>query len=516
MLRALPLLLSTLLLVACGSSSDSAPAGEIISEITRDGEVRDVVLASDVDGEAIAFTVIEPETVVEGARYPLVLHSHGYGGSRQATRPTSGLLAELSAAGYGLISIDERGHGDSGGTIRILDPELEGRDLLQIVDWAEANLDWLAYRNGNLILGATGGSYGGGFQHLIYALDPQRRLDAIVPEITWHDLRYSLFQGGVFKSFWASVLSAAGNAAGGGGRQDAEVNEGLVQGLTMNNLDEEKLALLRRHSLISYCEEGRLTPIDALYWQSAEDTLFNLNDAVNNYRCVSAQGGDVRLLTKTGGHDSLVGGGSGEQCGRLDKNQSILDWFDEKLKGLPGRASYIPELCWHLASGGEDGVVTSRLPEISQTVQLPAQNLLLQEGTQAAALSQPLFTVAAGGAVLAGIPRLDLTVSDPAGLEAGDPIVFAALAIRRAGSSTDTLLHPNQVAPVRGYGAFSLDLVGGMARLNEGDELRLLLYPSFLPRYVNSGTRVATPVTVAATVGLPLLPGDLPQAPANP
>ena len=45
----------------------------------------------------------------------------------------------------------------------------------------------------------------------------------------------------------------------------------------------------------------------ALYWQSASDTLFNMNEAVHNVACVRALGGDVRFLTKNSGHDSLVG-----------------------------------------------------------------------------------------------------------------------------------------------------------------------------------------------------------------
>src|SRR6202008_360633 len=128
----------------------------------------------------------------------LILGDHGSGGSRvpAATRPAAGdagTLGRLLDAGYGVISIDQRGHGDSGGQIRILDPDFEGKDLIQGLDWAEANLDWLAYRDQNLLLGAIGGSYGGGYQHTIYMHDPKHRLDAIAPEITWHDLRYSLF-----------------------------------------------------------------------------------------------------------------------------------------------------------------------------------------------------------------------------------------------------------------------------------------------------------------------------------
>ncbi len=506
-----------LFVVACsdgGGGKSAAP---------RAGASTDYILDSAVDGEAIAFTVHEPTRFQDGVKYPLILEGHGYGGTRitAAERPAehdAGTFGRLLDAGYAVMSFDQRGHGDSGGQIRILDPDVEGKDLIQALDWAEANLPWLAYRDNNLLLGAIGGSYGGGYQHLIYAIDPEHRLDAIAPEITWHDLRYSLYQGNVFKTFWATLLSTFGNQTSGG--HDPVVNEGLAEGY-QNAISQDKLDLLYRHSLASHCAGentstagGALAPIDALYWQSANDTLFNLNDAIHNFECLHALGGDVRLLVKTGGHDNTFNGASGENCGTLDKVQSIVDWYDEKLKGVAGKASYIPKHCFHLGVGGEDAVVTEWLPVPTLTVPDLAASLVAQDGSTQVQ-SFVLSTVGAGGAVLAGIPTIQVSVTDPAGLQAGDPIVFLALARRAAGTTSDTLLMPNQVAPVRGWGEFSLELVGAAARLAEGDELRLLVHAAFAPRYPGSGSRVATPVDVTATVSVPLLPADLPAPPDN-
>jgi ABC-2 type transport system ATP-binding protein len=403
------------------------------------------------------------------------------------------------------------------GTIRILDPEKEGVDLLQILDWAEANLPWLAYRDGNLVLGAIGGSYGGGYQHLIYAIDPKRRLDAIAPEITWHDLRYSLASGpetNVFKSYWGTLLSVAGNVLAGPGSQDAEVNEGLVQGLTLGELPEDKLALLYKHSLASYCEGqnplGGLSRIDALYWQSSRDTLFNLNDAWHNYQCVSGQGGDVRLLVKAPGHD----GGGSEQCDKLGKDASILAWFDEKLKRIGGRDDYIPKFCFHLGDDGDDGVVTGEFPIGGTVFEVPAQILLAQTGSPQAA-SVVLTTVGPGGAVLAGIPTATVEVADPTGAGLTEPVLFLALAKRAAGANQDTLLMGNQVRPLRGYGSHSIELVGVTARLAEGEELRLVIQAGNSGRYPGMGSRVGAPASVSARLSVPLLPASLPAPPAR-
>jgi len=524
-----PALLS-LALAGCGSSGNAGVIPGTGAPVA--GKSTDVMLASKVDGAVIAFTVHEPTTMRAGEKYPLILQGHGYGRSRDtaAIRSTlTPLHKGFLDRGYGLISIDQRGHGDSGGTIRILDPEREGKDLLQIVDWAEDNLPWLAYRDNNLLLGATGSSYGGGFQHLIYTNDPKRRLDAIAPEITWNDLRYSLYNGGhhadyssgVFKTFWLTGLSAVGNAAGGGGNVDPEVNAAIARGMSLNNLTDEQTALLYNRSLASYCAgnnpNGTLSKIDALYWQSPYDTLFNLTDAVRNVQCLTAQGGDVRLLTKVGGHDTIVGGVAGEACGKLQKDTAILDWYDEKLKDMRDKASYIPRFCWQLDATTDDGVVTPTLPTASTTVQMPAQAIVAAEGS-VQTTSVMLMKVGAGGAVLAGIPTIQLKISDatPGAPALGDPIVFVALAKRAAGASSDTLLMTNQVSPFRGYGDFTQELSGVTSRLQANDEIRLVIHASYSLRYPGSGTDVLAPLSIeASAINLPLLPGNLPAAPAN-
>ena len=129
-----------------------------------------------------------------------------------------------------------------------------------------------------------------------------------------------------------------------------------------------------------------------------------------------------------------------------------------------------------------------------------------------------LMKVGAGGAVLAGVPTVTLKVSDasPGASNLGDPIVFVALAKRAAGASSDTLLMGNQVTPFRGYGTFTQQLIGVSARLKENDELRMVIYAAYATRYAGSGSDAPAPVSVEATaINLPLLPGNLPTAPAN-
>ena len=54
------------------------------------------------------------------------LHSHGWGGSR-TTDPAA--FATLLDAGYGVLSFDQRGFGESGGHAYVENPAVEGKDV---------------------------------------------------------------------------------------------------------------------------------------------------------------------------------------------------------------------------------------------------------------------------------------------------------------------------------------------------------------------------------------------------
>ena len=91
------------------------------------------------DGTDLALTVYFPE-LDAGEATPLLLHSHGFGGNRAATldfdeaQQTSEIGVDTlqvaynekepiaGRAGWYVISYDQRGHGDTGGNVTILDP----------------------------------------------------------------------------------------------------------------------------------------------------------------------------------------------------------------------------------------------------------------------------------------------------------------------------------------------------------------------------------------------------------
>lgn len=394
-------LLAALALCACGESNTNPTSGTVglngetlpppkvaVTE-TRVGADQHVVLASKVDGVDVSFQMFEPDNLVAGQTYPLVLQGHGYGGSRETVRDT--FIARLTAAGYYVISIDERGFGASGGTVRVMSPDQEGQDLIQILDWAE-DLPGLRRRSNNeMYVGSYGGSYGGMYQLLLAGVDPKQRLRVLAPDITPHDLVYALNPNNVIKSGWVLALVGAGEASGVtdiangqvpmGTNQDPAIVETLVQGALSNIFPEPGKAYFTYHSVKYFCDGQPAAPqnfmlatpdpllvpprpypaLDVLVTQGTRDGLFNFNDGFNNYNCLKERGGDVRFLTHETGHIlpvSITNVPGAEEAldpfyaaitvpnfedaaGKRDCGSLVLDdvqfaWFQEKLQFKKG------------------------------------------------------------------------------------------------------------------------------------------------------------------------------------
>ncbi|MBW0147163.1 CocE/NonD family hydrolase [Marinobacter arenosus] len=575
------------------SCTDDAP---------REGGRSYPVMLTSASGETIAFQVLEPIGGIDCTRgHPLVLHGHGFGGSR-----TTDGFENYRQAGFAVISIDQRGFGESTGTVRVMDPEFEGRDLIQILDWAEGNLDYLQYRNEpdlpaelnpNLVAGAIGGSYGGGYQLLLHGQDPGQRLDALVPDITWYDLRDSLNPGDVIKTGWDLVLVAGGEAGStgeGNGGLDPIIREILAQGATLNRFPEAGLDFFYYHSPAYRCTGQPVsisdspdllnyqinppafdvapTPysnVDVLLTQGMKDTLFNFNEAWRNFECLSALGGDVRLLTHQTGHilpveapDELqpaeyvdptaellelpgFQGAAGQfACGSISISDATLNWLEHHLQGKP-LAGYFDgtesEVCLSLDDGQSIRVPVDGFPAPDREGGVLRGDTVIERavatespvasGYEAvASASQPpaaliLGVAGANGLTLGGIPTARLTVSDLAGRSTCDieldpyapgcdPIVFVGLGKRGADESRWQLID-DQIKPVRGLKDQAvIELVGVAEALEAGDELALLIY-GFHPQYPASWSRDALVpfVNVAGTVQVPVLQGRLEDAP---
>ncbi|MES2424700.1 MAG: CocE/NonD family hydrolase [Pseudomonadota bacterium] len=529
----------------------------------RAGKSYSVFLKVPATGDTVAFTVFEPATLTGGQTYPLILHSHGFQGARYKSKPIPLQAINVDLAnplgsdftdigvfidqGYGVISIDERAHGDSNGSDRVMDPDFEGKDLLAVIDWAEANLPWLKYGMSadgtdprNLVLGSIGTSYGGMFQYLIHNIDPKKRLDAMVPMWAPYDLTYSLAPGNTPKTLWNFALFGIGNLTGLKTLTgfDPFIFNGFIQGFAQNELSPELKDLLVYHSNRYFCEgkpvatnggpgtrpERPPVPggkVNALIVQGIRDTLFNLNEGYQNYQCLKAQGGDVRLLTTQVGHNTLQtvpdfdqalfhpSDVLNTQCGTIDPAAGALAFFNQHLKGMAGAADGIPKkLC--LSISGKDAALVDDLTvgRAGTQVRVPPSSVLA--GLPELANAVPLgITAGAGGEVVAGIPRLEVTVAATSPLARGEPIIFAGLGIELAAGAPVYELLNNQVTPLKGLGRHDIDLSGVAARLKPGQKLVLLLYGG-KDQYLASGSvslnvakATIMPVTVSGNLWVP-------------
>lgn len=575
-----------------GGGASSIPSGTQPPKVelteTRPGGDQHVVLPSNVDGVDVSFQLFEPDELVAGQTYPLVLQGHGYGGSRETSR--AGFVARLTAAGYYVISIDERGFGASGGKVRVMSPDQEGQDLVQILDWAE-NLPGLRRRsNGEMYVGSYGGSYGGMYQLLLAGTDPRQRLRVLAPDITPHDLVYALNPNNVIKSGWIAALVAVGEASGVtslaegvvpmGTNQDNAIVESLVQGLLTNVFPEPGRAFFTYHSVKYFCEGQQPAPqnfmfatpdpmavpprpfpaLDVLVTQGTRDGLFNFNDGFNNYNCLKARGGDVRFLSHESGHilpvsaSSVPGleagldpfaeaitvpnfedAGGPRHCGSLVLDDVQFAWFEEKLQFKKGAIDAAMPTgkspCLSLATGDAITVPEIKVGGTPFTFDLDTPQFnsilgiagsVLGNGAREQLLANvPLTTAGNGGAIIAGVPVLDIEIGGLSGFEldgcptpiaAGgcDPILFLAIGHRKAGTSRWDVMD-DQITPVRGFGAHSLRMNGIGERLGEGDELALLIYGFHAQFPITWSRDVLVPaVNVKGSVALPLLaPGEI-------
>ncbi len=269
---------------AAGTSSAAEPkvTNGCISSVPDPGTTEPV---------AICFTLFKPAGASAKHKVPMILHSHGWGGSR-TTDPAA--FQQWLDAKYGVLSFDQRGFGESGGTAQVENPDFEGQDVRALVDLI-ASKRWVKKdAPGDPRLGAIGGSYGGGYQFLgafeELRLHGKPVFDALAPEITWNDLNRSLAPEGVVRTEWALALAAAGLPTQA---LPPAVYQALVQGAATGFWPDGSLPVpgtpnmqqfFERNGPRYHVSQGRRLDIPVLFGQGTTDSLFNLQQGLDNWR----------------------------------------------------------------------------------------------------------------------------------------------------------------------------------------------------------------------------------------
>ena len=302
-----------------------------------------------------------------------ILTTNGFGGSKddQAT-----LAKSYAARGYVVLSYSGLGFGGSNCKIELDDPDYDGKAGSQLISFLGGSK---AAKDGTRVdyvihdatahdgrhhpddprVGMIGGSYGGQIQFAVAGVDP--RLDAIVPQITWNDLSYSLAPNdtslsgdgvtyatpGVPKIEWTSLFFALGQADGVQATANGDLTHAgqcpnfdpgacpsLLTTGTLGYPDDASLQLLRHASVSSYMDRIR---IPTLLAQGQTDTLFNLNESVATYRALRDRHVPVKLLWRSSGHSGGDLRASEDDQANPEagyESRMELEWFDWYLRGL--------------------------------------------------------------------------------------------------------------------------------------------------------------------------------------
>ncbi len=379
---------------------------------------------------------------------PAVLVAHGFGGSKKSVSTEATALARR---GFVVLAWSARGFGASTGQIGLDSPDYEVADARALVDWLAKRPEVVRDGPGDPRVGVTGASYGGALALLLAGTD--RRVDALVPEITWNDLSQALFPNaaspapipaatpaagsfapdGVFKRDWAGYFFGAGPAGPGGlcGRFRPQVCAAYVQAATTGGPTPEIMDLLRGSSPAMVA--GNITA-PTLLIQGEHDTLFGLDQADATARQLASAGTPLKVIWYAGGHDG------GEPDAALQEQVGTwLDYhlrrigedpgtgFDYQVPGIFGTRGGVAHRTVHVpAYPGLDGVPVQR------------RELALHGGPQ------PVVRPPGGSpAALSSLPGLSAAL--PTGATSLDGVAMD-LPGQTATFSTDPLPDPLEVA----------------------------------------------------------------------
>jgi ABC-2 type transport system ATP-binding protein len=490
-------------LLAVPSSAQDAPAPHTATDACIDSVPETDPL--EPGPVQICFTVFQPGTASKDAKVPMVLHSHGWGGSR--TRSLSSFQGYLDA-GMGVLSFDQRGFGQSGGKAHVEDPAFEGEDVIAVVDHV-ARLDWVR-KDGkdDPVLGAIGGSYGGGYQFVGAFTEMMKtgrtRFDALAPEITWWSLNESLAPQDVVRTTWVSALYAAGADA-----HTSTVHAGLAEGMATGNWPASMDEFFADNGPAFHAAAGRRLDVPVLFGQGATDNLFPLDQGLKNFQgaltdrarsrsvFVGYNGGHALPSTLPPGYGgstdacSPVVGGEGVRSFSALARQFLAENLLDAPRRITGHGRY------HLTTA--DGACVS-----VDSVQADESVAVGSITTTAAAGAPQAVKVADGPLTVAGTPWLDATVTS-LGLDAR---AFFALSVGT--SPADARVVQNNVLPHREPGvvvgtARSIELPSVAVEVPAGQSLFLTVSP-VSDMFAAHGSRTPGAMVLdSATVRLPVV-----------
>ncbi|MCA1712405.1 MAG: ABC transporter ATP-binding protein [Actinobacteria bacterium] len=310
-----------------------------------------------------------------------LLTTNGFGGSKdnEGTQGNNSFAKQYASRGYVALSYSGLGFGGSGCLIELDDPDWDGKAGDQLAQFLGGRPGIATTADGkpytlpaglvktqagkqyDPVVGMIGGSYGGEVQ---FATAKYGRIDALVPQITWNDLSYSLAPNntsqqrkapnpygvtyatpGTEKVGWTSLFFALGFTQPLSNSQPGGLTSGCPgfdrracvakADLDLDGApDADTLAFARHASVATYLDDIK---VPVLLSQGQSDTLFNLQESIATYAALEARGVPVKMVWQKWGHSDSKPA-PGELDARLAPSATYLgqmyaDWFDHWLLG---------------------------------------------------------------------------------------------------------------------------------------------------------------------------------------
>lgn len=503
--RRVAVLLLALVLTTTGLST-TAPAQSGSGFETRAETV------DSFDGTPIDINVCRPATASTDDPVPVILHSHGWGGTKRDCKTFQNFLSN----GFGVVSMTQRGNGDSGGQNHVMDPEHEGRDIVAVVDHIAAK-PWVETEDEDPtdpVLGSIGGSYGGGFQWVgaftDALLNGESRFDAMSPGNTWHDLAQSLAPNGVVRSEIVAGLYVAGNQNNDlapfvhGAFATTTATNRLVDGPDPVDYRSE----FHQHGASWFEEDGMKLDVPARITQGAADILFNLNQGWHNYQqALTDEAREESLFLGTQSGHGLPGVfPQGDpvpftpRTGTACQAPNALTFFQHHLQDGT-ETEDVDEESVRLTSVDGTCISLDTLPDADTRPVLKLEGQVLPVGPRGTATFTPVFE---GPTTLAGIPQLEVTATT----HHPDARLFWGLAVGQ--NTSEAQLVDAQWMPTRFEGpaieqTISTEL-GGIADEVDTDETVYLVVSPYAAQFNAHPSRVpGTVVLEDVDLGLPLV-----------
>ncbi|MET9921500.1 CocE/NonD family hydrolase [Streptomyces sp. NPDC006435] len=350
---------------------------------------------------------------------PAVLATNGFGGSK-SDGTTDAIGRAVASRGYVGLVYSGLGFGKSGCLITLDDPAVDGRSATALIDFLAGTraaddgtrADFVTRDgDGDPRVGMIGGSYGGAVQLATASVD--RRVDALVPLVTWNDLAYALAPNnagtregvssdtaGVFKWQWTNGFYLMGE---GQTVLNASLDPSRFNNLTclhfasracdtVQLLNSGRYPADRTARMLAYARS--VSPVDylsrvkapTLLVQGQADSLFNLNEATATYEALKARGTTAKMIWQAWGHSG------GQAPGELDLKQGnletsyvgqrVLAWFDRYLRHNRN-ADTGPDFAYYRDWRSGYGTASS-VPALSRKLYLSGDGKLVDERSEVA------------------------------------------------------------------------------------------------------------------------------------